>query len=133
MQSKEQGLSVILDKVSTRSFSLSFTKEEKLRRAEDFSRTRKKGKKTTTKNFFIYTISNDNDKGLRRLGLSVSKRVGHSPKRARTKRLLREFFRQNKDVFPESTDILIVVKSGSTLKGLEAVKKEIKEVLCKGS
>lgn len=131
MQSKEQGSSVILDKVSTRSFSPSFTKEEKLRKAEDFSRTRKKGKKTTTKNFFIYTISND--KGLRRLGLSVSKRVGHSPKRVRTKRLLREFFRQNKDVFPESTDIFIVVKSGSTLKGLEPVKREIKEALCKGS
>ena len=131
MQSKEHTSSVILDKVSTRSFPLSFTKEERLHRAEDFSRTRKTGKKTTTKNFFIYTISND--KGLRRLGLSVSKRVGHSPKRARTKRLLREFFRQNKNLFPESIDILIVVKGGSTLKNCESVKKEISKALCKGS
>ena len=131
MQSKEHTLSVVLNKASTESFSPSFTKEEKLQKAEDFSRTRKKGKKTTTKNFFIYTIFND--KGIRRLGLSVSKRVGHSPKRARTKRLLREFFRQNKGLFPESTDILIVVKSGSTLKNYESVKTQISEALCKGS
>ena len=126
MQSKEE-----ISKVSTRSFILSFTKEERLRRGEDFSRTRKKGKKTTTKNLFIYTIQNDKD--IRRLGLSVSKRVGNSPKRARTKRLLREFFRQNKGLFPESTDILIVVKSGSTLKDYESVKTQISEALCKGS
>jgi ribonuclease P protein component len=131
VQSKEHTSPVVLNKASTESFSPSFTKEERLQRAEDFSRTRKKGKKTTTKNLFIYTVLND--KGIRRLGLSVSKRVGHSPKRARTKRLLREFFRQNKDLFPKSTDILIVVKSGSTLKNYESVKTQISEALCKGS
>ncbi|MCK4847176.1 MAG: ribonuclease P protein component [Deltaproteobacteria bacterium] len=124
MQSKENA-----SKLSTRLTSLVFTKEERLHRAEDFSRTRKKGKKTITKNLFIYSILND--KGLRRIGLSVSRRVGNSPKRARTKRLLREFFRQNKEVFPESSDILVVVKSGRTLKNYESVKTEITEALCK--
>ena len=126
MQSKEH-----IFEMSTEAVTFFFTEEERLRKAEDFSRTRKKGKKTTTKNLFIYIISND--KGIRRLGLSVSKRVGHSPKRARTKRLLREFFRLNKGLFPESVDILIVVKSGSTLKDYASVKKEVTQALCKES
>ena len=84
---------------------------------------------TITKILFIFFILND--KGLRRIGLSVSKRVGNSPKRARTKRLLREFFRQNKEVFPESSDILVVVKSGRTLTNYESIKTEITEALCK--
>lgn len=47
-----------------------------------------------------------------RLGLSVSKRVGNSPKRNRWKRLIRESFRKQKDTFP-FVDIVVRPKRGA--------------------
>lgn len=47
-----------------------------------------------------------------RLGLSLSKRVGNSPKRNRWKRLIRESFRKQKDKFPR-VDIVVRPKRGA--------------------
>jgi ribonuclease P protein component len=86
-------------------------KEERLRRKGDFETIAKEGARKHTKNFLV--ISRMNDQGYSRLGAVASKRVGKAVERNRVKRLMREFFRRNKDRLPPSTDYIIVGKRGA--------------------
>ena len=86
-------------------------KEERLRRKGDFETIAKEGARKHTKNFLI--IARKNDRGFSRLGAVTSKRLGNAVERNRVKRLMREFFRRNKDRLPPSTDYVIVGKKGA--------------------
>ena len=89
----------------------SLRKDERLRLKKDFLRIVKQGRRYSTKNFLIIIYSQKLEK--RRLGVSVSKKVGKAVERNRVKRLLREFFRLNKTILPVSCDILLIAKPGA--------------------
>lgn len=108
---------------------LSFTKAERLLKPAEFAEARKLGKRLSARSFNIYLL--ENKLGRIRLGLAISSRVGGAVKRNRIKRLLREFFRLNKELFPASTDILITAKSVERIKGLKDVEEELKAALSK--
>lgn len=107
----------------------SFTKKERLLKSQAFIDAASKGKRFGTKNLTIFIKSNDI--GIRRLGLSVSRKIGAAVKRNRIKRLLREFFRLNKELFPASSDISISVKQGYSPSGYDDVKEELTGFLTK--
>ncbi|OGP55908.1 MAG: ribonuclease P protein component [Deltaproteobacteria bacterium RBG_13_52_11] len=86
-------------------------KEERLRRQADFEIIAKEGIRRHTKNFVI--IARRNDQGFSRLGAVASKKLGEAVERNRVKRLVREFFRRNKDKLSPSTDYVIVGKKGA--------------------
>jgi ribonuclease P protein component len=86
-------------------------REERLRRKRDFETIAKEGTRRHTKNFLI--ITRKNDQGFSRLGAVASKKLGKAVERNRVKRLMREFFRRNKDRLPRSTDYVIVGKKGA--------------------
>jgi ribonuclease P protein component len=86
-------------------------REERLRRKKDFEVIAKEGVRRHTKNFVI--ISRKNDQGFSRVGAVASKRLGKAVERNRVKRLMREFFRRNKDRLSPSTDYVIVGKKGA--------------------
>jgi ribonuclease P protein component len=86
-------------------------REERLRRKRDFEAIAKEGIRRHTKNFMI--ITRKNDQGFSRVGAVASKRLGKAVERNRVKRLMREFFRRNKDRLPRSTDYVIVGKKGA--------------------
>ncbi len=89
----------------------SFTKKERICRYSEFKALYTKGEKRDTEHFFIFMCPN----GLawRRLGITVSKKIGTAVNRNHVKRLVREYFRLHKNHFPESCDILFVAKPGS--------------------
>ena len=102
-----------------------FRKKERITKKSEFQTIIKDGIRYTTKNFVI--IIHQNNRDLRRLGISVSKKVGGAVKRNRVKRLVREFFRLNKDQLPESKDFLFVAKPGSIELNYSTLSQEMLE------
>jgi len=86
----------------------SFGKDERVRKRKEYLKIYQNGTRINSKNFI--TILSRNQSGTKRLGITVTKKVGNSVKRNRIKRLLREFFRLNKDKLPDSRDIVVIVK-----------------------
>jgi ribonuclease P protein component len=106
--------------------SYSFPKEEKIRRRADFQRTFQKGAKRKTEHFRIYICPTPLPHS--RLGISVSKRVGGAVIRNRLKRLIREFFRLSKDLFPGSSDVVIVPQPGAAGLNFWKLAEELKRI-----
>lgn len=82
-----------------------------------------RARKYSTKSLLVYVAPTE--VGKTRLGLSVSARVGPSVRRSRIKRLLREHFRLNKALLPDSVDIMITVKDAACLGRLSDVEREL--------
>jgi len=55
----------------------------------------------------------ENEKGLNRLGISVSKKVGNSVLRHHLTRLIRESYRLNEDKFLIGKDIVVIVRASA--------------------
>lgn len=104
--------------------SFGFFKWEKIRKKREFLEITNNGKKIHTRHFIIYLKSNRD----KRLGITVSHLVGNAVKRNRVKRLIREFFRLNKERLPRC-DILIVAKRGAPLLNYQNVYEELSGVL----
>ena len=66
----------------------------------------------------------------RRLGLTVSSRVGNACTRNRIKRIVRELFRLNKDIFPMA-DCVVTAKLGAAQLSNKEISTELLELLIK--
>lgn len=66
-----------------------------------------------------------------RLGIAASRKVGPAVQRNRIKRLIRESFRLNRELFPGNADIVIVVKRGVNPMQLKLadIQKDLRIVL----
>jgi ribonuclease P protein component len=87
-----------------------FGRDERIRKRQDYLRIYEQGVRRHTQRFTIIICPNRS--GIRRLGMTVSKKAGNAVQRNRIKRLLREFFRLNKSRLPASQDIVIIAKRG---------------------
>lgn len=85
-----------------------FTKDDKIRKRQDFLRLSPDGYKAQNKEFIA--IFKENQGVCGRLGLTVSKRVGNAVKRNRTKRIVREYYRRNRHHLIKTIDINIIAR-----------------------
>ncbi len=106
----------------------SLSKEERLRYRKDFERVYRVGKRIYLP--YITVILAPNSLGLRRIGLSVSRKFGKAVKRNRAKRILREIFRRHKFVFPEGHDVIFIPKRDILSYSQNKILKDLKEALC---
>jgi ribonuclease P protein component len=103
-----------------------FDKSGRLRKRSEFTRLSLSGKKMVAAHFVI--IMSDPAYTWARLGITVSRKVGNAVARNRVKRLIREFFRNNKSFFP-AADYNIIARSGASHLDYSSVCQEIANAL----
>ena len=84
---------------------------QSLKKNADFQNVYKSGKSFANKYLVMYV--KENDLGINRIGISVSKKVGNSVVRHRVKRLILESYRLHEDMFNSSLDMVIIARNSA--------------------
>src|SRR4030042_5586595 len=104
----------------------SYRKLERIIKTSRFRAIYQQGVWKASRNFT--TITCPNDQGIKRLGVTVSKKAGNAVRRNRIKRLTREFFRLNKALFPEGCDVVIMAKKNMPPLAYQETCRELMEL-----
>lgn len=83
-------------------------KKYRLRKNEDFKIIYKKGKGYWNRNLGLYIMKNNLNNS--RIGFSITKKIGNSVVRNRTRRRMQEIYRRNFDYIKDGYDIIIIPK-----------------------
>ncbi|MEZ7196909.1 ribonuclease P protein component [Pseudodesulfovibrio karagichevae] len=97
---------------------LAWNKERRLLKSPQFTACYEQGKKHFTKSFILFMLKRSDPDGSLRLGLTVSKKMGHAVARNRIKRVVREYFRLHQFDFDLPLDIVVVPKRNLEAKQL---------------
>jgi len=86
-----------------------FPSRYRLLKRSDFLHVANMGCKIVTPHFIICYMENVHSHA--RLGVTVSKKIGNAVLRNKLKRYLREFFRNNKNIFKNNYDFSIIARN----------------------
>jgi len=70
-----------------------------------------------------------NAENYNRLGISVHRKIGDAVRRNRIKRLIREVFRLNRDLFPASCDVVFTIRPEFTINSLVDMQTSVARVI----
>ena len=107
--------------------SFSFSKTERLLNRGDFVNLNRLGKRYYTEHFKL--IFMENDLGITRLGITVSKKIGNAVTRNKVKRLIREYFRLHKALFPEGCDVVVSARKNAGDLDFWKITRELGDVV----
>ncbi|MGI6638668.1 MAG: ribonuclease P protein component [Desulfobulbus sp.] len=107
-----------------------FPRGQRLRLNREFQQVYREGKRRHGKGFSI--ITTPNSLHVRRMGISVQRKVGTAVRRNRIKRLFREVFRLHQEQFPRASDIVITVRPDFCFDTLMVLEQEVARVLQQG-
>ena len=96
---------------------------QSLKKNADFQNVYKCGKSFANKYLVMYV--KENDLGINRVGISVSKKVGNSVVRHRVKRLILESYRLHEDMFNSSLDMVIIARSTAKDKSYKEISSAV--------
>ena len=96
---------------------------QSLKKNADFQTVYKCGKSFANKYLVMYV--KENDLGINRIGISVSKKVGNSVVRHRVKRLILESYRLHEDMFNSSLDIVVIARSNAREVGYKEIESAL--------
>ena len=81
----------------------------RVRKCAEFERIQGGGARVSTRTF-VLIVSGRPDRGPARLGITASRKIGGAVTRNRAKRLVREAFRANPELFPPGIDLVVIVR-----------------------
>lgn len=108
-----------------------FTLGHHLRLNKEFQSVKVNGTKRVSPFFIIQMLDTTNEfaqEPIRRLGVIASRRVGNAVQRNRAKRLLREIYRLNSDVLPQSCDIVLIARNTIVKSTFDTLQKEYRRL-----
>lgn len=82
---------------------------DRIRRRSEFLRVQNEGSRVHTPHFVVMVHANER----RRIGITVTRRVAGAVGRNRIKRLVREVFRLDRQLFPANCDVVVVARRGA--------------------
>lgn len=81
---------------------------ESLKKNSDFQKVYREGRSYANRYLVMYTLKNGTE--CNRIGISVSKKVGNSIVRHRLKRLIKEAYRLQENMFQSGLDIVVIAR-----------------------
>lgn len=113
--------------------ALGLGEEHRLRKRNEFLAGYEHGRRHHTRHFIVFVRPHGDSQGPWRLGITVSGKVGSAVCRNRIKRLVREYFRLNRELIPAGHDYVVVAKRGVQAKRLTlaGVENDLKPLLHK--
>ena len=102
---------------------------ESLKKNKDFQYIYRKGTSYANKYLVMYVL--ENGTGQNRLGISVSKKVGNSVVRSRSKRLITESYRLNEKNLKTGYDFVFIARNSIEGKSFFEVEEAMKKLFSK--
>ena len=96
---------------------------ESLKKNTDFRNVYKNGRSYADKYLVMYVL--ENNKGINRLGISASRKVGNSVVRHRFARLVRESYRLHENIFNSGLDIVVVARKSAASVGFSEIESAL--------
>jgi ribonuclease P protein component len=99
-----------------------FQRADRLLSSQEFRRVGRHGERLSTRYFVVLVSASETpgEKDRRRLGVTVSRRVGNAVVRNRVKRGVREWFRRNRVRLESPIDLVVIARNpASGLNGRE--------------
>ena len=84
---------------------------DSLKKNRDFVRVYQNGRSSADRLMVLYRLNNGTERN--RLGISVSRKVGNSVVRHRVKRLIREAYRLEEDLYKTGYDLVCIARAGA--------------------
>jgi ribonuclease P protein component len=85
-----------------------FPPSQRVRKRPEFQLIQADARRVTTPHFVLLVRARAATGT--RLGITVSKKTGHSVSRSRAKRLIREAFRETRDLWDDDVDLVVILK-----------------------
>ncbi|MFH1612933.1 MAG: ribonuclease P protein component [bacterium] len=104
-----------------------FKKDERIKKRKEFDEIFAKGKKFYCANneFMLVVLEKE---GIRKLGISISRKIKKAVSRNRIKRISREIFRLNKNNLKENIEIVLVVRKNLDDYSYVGIYQKIKQL-----
>jgi len=101
--------------------------EDRVKLRRDFVRAQQGGRKVHTTHFVVCVWARS-DAEPPRLGVTVTRKIGGAVQRNRVKRVVREVFRCNRELFPVGCDVVLIAKEGAPSLGMADVLSEVRSI-----
>ena len=104
---------------------MTFRPHERIRRRAEFKRVYERGSRIHSRYSTVFMLPND--RGVGRLGIAATRKLGGSVQRNRAKRLIREVFRRNK--IADGFDVVVIPKRELLDASLVALEADYRTLL----
>ena len=117
---------------------------ERLRSSRDFVRVARLGRRLASREFVVLIapawVESDCRASwsseripVRRLGVTVSRKVGNAVVRNRVKRAVREWFRHSGSLLDENVDVVVIARPRVAGRGAEQISRALSELVASNS